>query len=182
MRVWLVIACVLAAGNALAERCPKDPDTTLAGVNLLDAASMTALLGEDYAVVEDDDFPHASLLNAKRGERAKFFFHNGAVQHEAAELAVDPVTREAGTPVSDIRHFVTGRGVRIGQTRAEVVELFGPCVKTLHRRARIETVRYELTREHQPAELRKHGYELYFAEYAFQSGRLVSFRFGFEHP
>lgn len=77
--------------------------------------------------------------------------------------------------------FVSGKDVRLGMRRAEIVRLFGPCFKAAKRKGDGEILRYEVADDSSnPASpiLRQSGIAQYDADYEFRADRLVRFRFG----
>lgn len=78
--------------------------------------------------------------------------------------------------------FVTGKGVRLGMTRTQVIALFGLCFAA-RRKGKTETVRYEVEEDgagQTSPVLKAANMPQYFAEYEFEDGRLIRFRFGHE--
>jgi hypothetical protein len=65
---------------------------------------------------------------------------------------------------------------------AEVLALFGTCLKTRQKSASGLFLEYEIANADRDAELKGYGFPVYYAEYEFQSDKLIRYRFGFAYP
>ena len=78
-----------------------------------------------------------------------------------------------------VEAFVTGRGIALGMTPDEVIARFGRCVQSREQGGAGETIQYVIERADDDPELKTYGYPFYYAEYEFERGKLVRYRFGF---
>lgn len=183
MSAALIAAVVFGSGPAFAKCRMKDPDLTIAGIRLLDAQSAAEVVGSGAELRGgEEDLPHASFVNEHGNEQLDLFAHYGASVDEYAEAEV----HEAGSQALvlkdlPVESFITGRGVGLGMTARDVIKLFGTCVKARESDGDAEIIQYEITRSQMEPVMLGLGYDSYFAEYEFSSGKLVRFRFGFEH-
>jgi hypothetical protein len=63
-----------------------------------------------------------------------------------------------------------------------VQALFGTCLKSRQKTGSNLLIEYEIENADRDSELKTFGYPIYYAEYAFESGKLVRYRFGFAYP
>lgn len=162
----------------------NSPDITISGITLTDSESAVRVVGADAELIENDhDLPHARFVSTNGAEELVLFAPYGANPDEYAEAEV----RVAGTEALTLRDlpietFTTGRGVRLGMTIKEVEALFGRCVKARQRSGNEVFIEYEIKNADRDPELGRFSFPLYYAEYEFQRGKLVRFRFGFAYP
>lgn len=160
------------------------PDTEISGITLTNSESVHKVVGDNAELIDDDhDLPHVRFVSTNGAEELVLFLPYGADPDAYAEVEV----RIAGTEALTLRDlpiqsFKTGRGVALGMTVKEVEALFGRCVKSRQKDGNELFIEYEITDADSDPELGSFGYPLYFAEYEFQRGKLVRFRFGFAYP
>lgn len=97
---------------------------------------------------------------------------------ESYYVGRDGTPRKIDTPA-----FATSNGLTIAMSRAEVIEKLGPCFKPYKRRGNTETIRYGVfdLKVGRPI-LQLANMPGYYAEYQFERGKLVRFRFGYDYP
>lgn len=164
----------------------KNPDTSINNMTLTDAKSVARVVGEgsDEALIDDDhDLPHVRFVTSNGSEEMLLFLPYGANRDEYAEVEVKVAGTEALT-IKDlpIESFRTGRGVSLGMTVKDVEALFGRCLKSRQESGDNLFIEYEITNADGDPELGRFGYPIYYAEYEFESRKLVRFRFGFAFP
>lgn len=177
-------ASVLLTEGAAGKCRMKSPDVSINGMTLMDAESAIRLVGASAKLDEsEDDLPHARFVSTNGAQELVLFAHYGAVDDEYAEVEVRVAGPEA-LALKDlpIENFTTGRGVGLGMTVGEVQALFGTCLKTRQKTGSELFIEYEIENADRDAELKGFGYPIYYAEYAFERGKLVRFRFGFAYP
>jgi hypothetical protein len=160
------------------------PDVSVSGLTLGDAESAKAVVGTGAELIETtDDFPQARFVSKDGAEELVLFASFGAALDEYTAVEVRAAGSEA-LALKDlpVEAFVTGRGVRLGMSPAEVTRRFGKCKKSHERSGGSETIRYEDDEAKSDPALKTFGYPVYYAEYDFEEGRLVRFRFGFDDP
>lgn len=172
------------AEDALAKCRMKSPDTVIGGMTLTDRESILRVIGANADLIDDDhDLPHVRFVSTNGAEELVLFLPYGANEDEYAEAEVKVAGTEALTiPDLPVETFRTGRGVALGMTVKEVEALFGRCVKSRQKNGNELFIEYEITNADNDAEVGRFGYPLYYAEYEFQRGKLVRFRFGFAYP
>lgn len=186
---WLsvVMACgllALSASPLLAKCKVATPDTSVAGIRLMDEASAVAVVGAAPQLSEgEEDLPHASFVSHDGTQMLILFVHPGSVLDEYAEVEV----RETGPEALALKDltvdsFVSGQGVELGQTPEQVLQKLGTCIKARDRDGETEIIQYEVRDGLTNPALKAFGYDVYFAEYEFTNGKLTRYRFGFEYP
>jgi hypothetical protein len=186
--------CVLALGlnvwastasEVSAKRCRmKDPDLSVYGIRLTDSESAVRQVGTDAVLSEDEeDLPHARFVSSNGAQELVLFAHPGADTDEYGEVEV----RKAGIEALALKDlptasFVSGRGVELGMSRADIIGRFGECLKADEKNGDGETIQYEIGNADRDPDLKGFNYPVYYAEYEFGRGKLVRYRFGFEYP
>lgn len=188
LRIPVFALLAVVAGTFSAEvraQCRMNsPDTVISGITLTDSASAIKVVGADAELIESDhDLPHVRFVSTNGAEELVLFAPYGANPDEYAEAEV----RVAGTEALTLRDlpietFTTGRGVALGMTIKQVEALFGRCVKSRQRSGNEVFIEYEIKNADRDPEIGRFSFPLYYAEYEFQRGKLVRFRFGFAYP
>jgi hypothetical protein len=163
------------------------PDTSAAGILLCDSASSIAAVGH---------IPYAELRprgSAGVPDRARFrnedgtqiltlIFHPGTFQDEYAEITISTATDEKTRSTLPLKHFESGRGVRLGMSEAQIISLFGNThVRGVGDHDNVLLTYSIQSNQHTPF-LDRFGYEAYHASFLFQKDRLINYHFGFEMP
>lgn len=183
-RVLIIVVSWSLAATAEAKCRMKNPDTSISGIVLTDRESAIQVAGAGARLYEsEDDLPHARFVSTNGAEELVLFAHYGADEDEYAEAEVRVASAEA-LALKDlpIESFTTGRGVRLGMSVREVQALFGTCFKTRQKTGQELFFEYEIAKADRDPDLKTFGYPIYYAEYEFQRGKLVRFRFGFAYP
>lgn len=187
-RQTVVISLILTAAgaaNGFAKPCRmKEPDVSVYGIRLADAESAVRQIGSGLQLSEgEEDMPHVRFVSSNGAQELVLFSHSGAGTDEYGEVEVRKAGIEA-LALNDLPtpSFVSGRGIELGMSRADVVSRFGQCLKSDERSGDSETMQYEIENANKDRELKDFNYPVYYAEYEFKGGKLVRYRFGFEYP
>lgn len=162
----------------------KSPDVSISGLKLTDAESAIKVVGDNANLLaSEDDLPHARFVSTNGAQEMVLFAPYGADPNEYAEVEVRVAGAEA-LALDDlpIESFKTGRGVELGMTVAQVEALFGRCTKSRQKSGQELFFEYEIEAADRDPELKYFGFPIYYAEYEFDRGKLVRFRFGFAYP
>jgi hypothetical protein len=162
----------------------RNPDVSVFNIKLTDSESAIRQVGSGAPLVEsNDDLPHARFVSKDGAEELILYAHYAAGPDEYAEAEVRPAGTEAlALEALPTERFLTGRGIALGMSPAEVIARFGTCTKSRTRNGASETIEYVVEKADSEPDLKEFGYETYYAEYEFEKGRLVRYRFGFESP
>jgi len=180
----VAFACWGVSSGAHAKCRMKNPDVSIAGIVLTDSESAIKIVGAGAKLAEsEDDLPHARFVSSNGAQELVLFAHYGAIDDEYAEAEVRVANAEA-LALQDlpIESFKTGRGVELGMSVAQVQALFGTCFKSRQKTGSELFFEYEIENADRDGDLKNFGYPVYYAEYEFNSGKLVRFRFGFAYP
>jgi hypothetical protein len=162
----------------------RSPDLAVAGVKLLDPESAARVLGSGPQLIEDtEELPHARFVTKSGSQELILYATYGAELDQYSEAEVRTAGKEAMVlnPL-EVDTFVTDNGIELGMSTAEVLRRLGKCAKIAEKRGTSEFVSYDVTDAEKDPKLKVFGYPAYYAEYEFEDGRLVRFRFGFESP
>jgi hypothetical protein len=206
-----VAAAALSFVSATAHTAPRGDcrldkaDRTVHGVTLGDSASGKRILGDRMTsklhMVEREggDFPWYVFASRDGTQTIAYRTHPGDVVNSYNEVEVRLVRigpkqllghdesyyvgREGSPPKLPAGSFVTTSGIRLGMTEAEVTRRIGRCFKVLGARDGMRTIRYAV--EDETARLpvlKPTNMPSYYAEYQFERGKLVRYRFGYDYP
>jgi hypothetical protein len=204
--VPVMLAIVGAAHAAPRGDCRLDrADHTVHGVTLGDSKSGKAVLGDRMTVRlhlverEGGDFPWYVFASRDGKQTIAYRTHPGDTVNSYNEVEVRLIRigqtqilakeesyyvgREGSPPALATEAFVTGQGIRLGMTESDVTGRVGRCFKVLGSRGAMRTIRYEVLDETASLPILKQAnMPSYYAEYQFERGRLVRYRFGYDYP
>jgi hypothetical protein len=162
------------------------PDTSLSGLKLQDSISLRSIIPE---FMEKIDFagPGARLFifNKDKTETATLIFHSGSQSDLIAEIKLnafmDSEYIKDKSFKLNIDHFKTESNIKLGITKAELVQLKGEAY-IIDKMNGKETLKYRITNDETSSFLIRYNYPSYYANYEFEKGLLKSVSFGFEYP
>lgn len=176
----LVLLHAATLAVAAPPEVPRAADLSIHGLSLFDLESQRRVLGE-VRFSEKTAMPQARFASDDGTQRMTLVSHPGSVG-DVAEVAV-AYGKGDGKRLPGVKAFVTGKGIRLGMTEAEVTSLLGPPLRA-RRKDSTRTLEYRV--EEKPgrasAFLEHYGMPVYYGVYRFAGDRLVAFRFGFEYP
>lgn len=175
---------------------PQCSDISVNDIYLLDAASAEKVIGKDIELEADDEptcINCAHFFNRQETEVLSLILHGGDDKNRFSEIWI---LRAAAKPkstihhLSSIDHFITGKGIKLGMRRTEVVKALGRKNSSEKIMDNMAVLRYKFDNHdssHAPDREEVQFLECYsqigyFAEYKFRSDILVEFIFGFENP
>lgn len=158
------------------------PEMQVNSVELLNALSIEKL--NQPIVVKSESkggiFPYVTFVNASKTEILKLIFHHGSGENEFSEmeLSSNPNGQE-GILLEDIDHFQSGRGIKLGMTKAEVEKILGKANMPSPNKLRYRIVDVDLS---DSDFLKKYNLPMYYIDAEFKDGILVGYKFGFDYP
>jgi hypothetical protein len=181
-------ATLVSAGS---KSVPRLADFSVAGIKLNDAESSQAVLGReissetDPALIEDNkEMPHAFAINKAGTQVLTFYFHHGGEVMAFSEFKVSLTseTKVTGKPIklAGIRTFVTGKGIKLGLSEAQLIKILGPPQEKSSTKNGV-VLDYRI-KDPEAGEFFSYSSELYYGTYTFKAGKLTEFRFGFNYP
>jgi hypothetical protein len=159
-----------------------DVDTSIAGIFILDSSSFAAVAGPNNSFCSGETYCFRSVKN---GELLKATAHPGNNAYEISEFEVRWLHEEDKSyPELNVDHFVTGKGIKLGMTKQEIVQLFGTGYKAEDSTTNFIRLSYRIT---EPSDtrtwlLRRYNMPIYYATYEFIKDKLQQFKFGLEYP
>jgi hypothetical protein len=119
--------------------------------------------------------------NANRSEVLELFCHPGCERYEFMEFRVGAPADAKGAPATSLASFQSGRGVHLGLTVEQLIQLLGkPHGEKSEAGARI--LLYHCSSSTACPVLGRVGMPAYAARYSFRSGVLVAFESGYPYP
>ena len=183
----LIITTLLISFNTHAKtppkETPKEADTSLNGVFLSNPESSVKVLGKKIEITDEDEGPNYSAYNKDKTQTAKFIMHEGDLKNSFNEFSIKYAGKDKGktTTLTNIESFKTGKGIKLGITRKELVEILGIKFKTKKEKETL-TLRYQIETPNKSKFLQTYNMPTYHGEYKFKNNKLVEFSFGFKMP
>ncbi|HKZ97762.1 MAG TPA: hypothetical protein VJ045_12375 [Hyphomicrobiaceae bacterium] len=158
------------------------PDLSIYAIELTDSDSAARQVGSGAALTEDtEDLPHARFVSSNGAQELILYAHFEAGVDEYAEAEVRVAGQEAlALEPLPAEVFRTEHGIELGMSATDVIDRLGRCFKRHEKKRASEVLEYEIRGADRDPKLKRYGYPVYYAEYEFQNGGLVRFRFGFE--
>jgi hypothetical protein len=159
-----------------------DPDTAAAGIKLRDPESAQAIIGDKNKKDDNDEY---HFYAAKRSEILTLTQHAGDGENAISIFKIASADKaDYGYRKLKIDTFQTGKGIRRGLTRQQLVDKLGPCYITKDSTQQQIELYYQLA---QPQDsktrlLERHNMPVYYASYKFVNNKLEQIEFGFEYP
>ena len=148
---------------------------------------MIKVLGNEIKLHEPDPtkdyFVKAFYYNKDCSEKLTLVYHFGDVGYSFDEFRVIKENRTDSSIecMNSIQHFVTGKNIRLGMTKGQLVDSLGYSFVQRSEKD-IEVIKYEIDDFEGSDFLKHYGLPLYYGKYRFENNRLISFEFGFEYP
>ncbi len=165
--------------NYKAETISFQPDTTISRIALLSDTNIQSYLGEKVMDrLNNEVIPSSYVLSKDKKQRLDFFFHPGSSTNTFAEFRVSYTSTRTRSEysVNDI-NFSTESGIKLGITEGTLKAVKGEPDSIDN-----STYYYRITDRESPVFLDKYKMPIYYANYTFENGYLIQFRFGFEYP
>ncbi|MBI5453524.1 MAG: hypothetical protein HY956_02740 [Deltaproteobacteria bacterium] len=183
--LYIFISVTLYFFNADANaEMPRVADISVSGIFLSNPESTKKSFGMSPDFRESsDDFPTVQVCNSDKTEILTLVFHYGDVFDSVSEFRL----MRAANPPSDclqlterLEHFITGKGVHLGISKKELVEILGEGFTEQNQTDQM-IIRYRIE-DGQSGFLRKYNLPIYYGTYSFKGGELVKAEFGFVYP
>lgn len=159
-----------------------DPDTSLAGIALRDSKSADKVIGVDNATDQSEQYHFYSLMDA---ETVTLTQHPGDSKNQLSIFSVAYSDKAYhGYKQLKIKTFETGKGIKLGLTKEEVVAKLGNCYAVVDSTENgIELYyRIEHPKDSKTKILERNDMPVYYATYTFCKNKLRYYEFGFEYP
>jgi hypothetical protein len=196
----MTVTSASAATSARKPACQlTNPDDRIYEITLGKGDDLVAMVGDKYALVQESpasSFPWAVFFSRDRRQTLALRKYPGSGEHDVYVAEVQYAGRKAKANLSEepsgymgkepkgqrlpTTEFVTANGIKLGMTKKAVLAKLGDCF-AVRKRADSETLRHDLADANSEF-LKKAKMPSYYAEYQFDGGRLVRFRFGYPYP
>ena len=158
------------------------PDTSIGEISINNSDNVNKYLGKD--VMENLIFkglPNSSVTSIDRKQRLTFYFHPGNTAKEFSEFKVSyNESKNRKEVVTDDKEFKTESGIKLGMTSGEIRSIKGEPKKITKNETTI--FHYKIDDFKNSEFLKNYNMPIYYADYVFNNGYLIEFRFGFEYP
>lgn len=161
----------------------SNPDTSVFDIILYDRESSIRQVGEKFAPIEEGmDMPYENFCTEDKKQTLTLFFHYGGFKNSFAEFQVKTYSPSDSAALLKTTSFVTNSGIKLGISKIKVVSILGNCFKTIQNDKSKEIIKYIINDFEHSSFLKRFNMPIYYAEYEFESDKLIRFRFGFEYP
>lgn len=160
------------------------PDTAIGMISLHNSENVDEFLGADVMKwLVDEDLPKTSFLSADDKQKLTVIFHPGGVRKEFSEFLIEynhdrKTTRKTNWMTVA---FETESNVALGITEGFLLSKKGE-PQSLVPSGDLRVFHYEINDYANSLFLKKYKMPVYYADYSFKDGYLMSFKFGFVYP
>jgi|GEM_PF-6259793 len=160
------------------------PDVSIGEFKLLDTINIEKYLGENPTsrlIRLHGELPKFQILSSDKNQTLSLYFHPGSFVNEFAEFGIKKgnQTNMDSKKYIDSK-FVTESGIQLGITVGDLKSIKGEPTEIETEKTTI--FKYLIDNSNESDFLKKYNYPSYKAEYEFENGYLISFKFGFEYP
>ncbi len=160
----------------------QNPDSSVAGICIDNTKSTLKVLGKDTKLGGDWTYRN---LNKDKSQFLNLTIYPGSYYNQVSLFEVG-YTNEIlkGDRFLENVEFSTEKGIKLGMTNFELIEIFGECYKVNIKTKDSLKISYriELPQDTKNEYLSKHNMPIYYADYDFVRNKLNRFEFGFEYP
>ncbi len=160
----------------------SDPDTSVAGIKLNNVESTLKILGKKTKL--GGDSTHVFYSSDKK-QKLGLTVHPGSYYSEVSIFTIYPSDNSKSDHRQiDSKEFETGKGIKLGMNKKEIIEKLGTCYAVKDSTAKnIELMyRLELPNDSKTKLLKSNNMPIYYANYRFNNDTLNYIEFGFEYP
>ncbi|MBK9522515.1 MAG: hypothetical protein IPO13_13070 [Rhodocyclaceae bacterium] len=182
----LLLASLLWVSTSFAAQpvLPKQADISISNIVLHDMASQKQVLGVDIPFDKNADLPVATFSSADGRQFLTVSSHPGGLG-EISEFRVSssPGKNLVARRIASRDAFVTGKGIRLGLTKSQLVSRLGAPLRTKGN-GNFVTLEYRIedTEQNPSKFLRFYNMPIYYGSYTFKNNYLVAFKCGFDYP
>ena len=158
------------------------PDTLVGQISLNNPDNTSEYLGENVMKnLTSNGLLSSSVTSIDGKQRFTFYFHPGNTTKEFSEFKVNyNENKTRNDKATDDKEFVTENGIKLGMTSGEIRSLKGePKIITKNETT---VFQYKIDDYQNSKFLKNYNMPIYYADYEFNNGYLIEFKFGFEYP
>ncbi|MEO8515164.1 MAG: hypothetical protein ABI426_00385 [Flavobacterium sp.] len=160
----------------------ENPDVSLYGIELRNAESATSIIGDTDIKDQFDQYHYYSNLES---ETLTLTQYPGDGKFQMSIFKVEYSNKASlGYKKLNIDSFETGKGIKLGINKKQIIEKFGNCYAPLDStKGYIELYyRIESPKNSKTKLLSKYNMPIYYASYKLWKDKLQKYEFGFEYP
>lgn len=172
---------------------PQCADISINRVYFQYPASVENVLGKYLKLVRDQkvDFSYVRFYSQDKTESFTLFSHPGNYINDFSEFEIKEVSKNARNAhghVTRFAHFVSGKGIRLGMDKNQVVKILGKGFTSELMKNKTEVLKYRIDMDKFPKASQEgrflafYGSPAYYGTYKFRDNKLIEFIFGFEYP
>lgn len=160
------------------------PDTSIGPISLLNFQHIDSYLGEnamERLTDQGEGFSSASIVSVDSKQRLTFYFHPGSMNKEFSEFQVGFVDQKGKNEFkAEENEFQTEHGIKLGMSMGQLKSIKGEPDSLSQ--AKKSVLHYRISDLKNSEFLKKYNMPVYYADYEFQNGYLMGFKFGFQYP
>jgi hypothetical protein len=159
-----------------------DPDTSLSGIIIRNAESVTKIVGDQN---ELDSMEQCHFYTKLERETLTLTQHPGDGKNKISIFKVEYSDKASyGYKQLSIDTLKTEKGIRLGLTKKQIIQKLGSCYAALDSISNYIELYYriEMPNDSKTSLLARHKIPAYYASYKICNDRLRQFEFGFEYP
>ena len=183
--VAAMLTCFTLTAMAVVDpELPRQADLMVLGIVLDHTESAQYAFGIKLEADDPDAVrPRMSLCDHDKHEKLILDFYERDTANIISELHVERILTphaDCLVPPQHIEHFISGKGIHLGMSRKEVIDILGKGYQE-HPHADEQIISYRIDGKESPM-LQRHSAPAYFGQYHFKDNRLIRFDMGFEFP
>ena len=159
------------------------PDTTIAGIVLLNSENVDSILGNNVMErLVDKGLPNISVVSKDSEQLLTIYFHprNGAKEFSEFHVAHAVGTEEKELAMKE-NEFKTESGIKLGMATERLKAIKGE-PHSITNMDNVTVLHYRVDDFETSKFLKRYNMPVYYADYEFSNGHLRAFKFGFEYP
>lgn len=160
----------------------SNPDTSVSGIRIRNVVSVKNIVGKNTKL--EGDSTHIFYSNDRK-QVLKLTIHPGDYYSQVSVFSIsyskDP---ESKSRKLNFKEFTTEKGIKLGQTKQQLIEKLGKCYVTRESTNEDLELFYQikLPNDSKTKLLERNNMPIYYASYKFRKDKLYNFEFGFEYP
>jgi hypothetical protein len=158
-----------------------NPDTSVCGIKIRDAASAAAIIGNSPA----DSLGQYHFYSKLEAETLTLVQHPGDAKNQISIFKVAYSDKASYSYRQLPLHaFSTEKGIRLGMSKKQLLEKLGTCYNPLDstRNSMVLSYRIEAPKDSKTRLLATNSMPIYYASYKLNNDKVVALEFGFEYP
>jgi hypothetical protein len=158
-----------------------NPDTSVCGIKIRNAASAAALIGNSLA----DSLGQYHFYSKLEAETLTLVQHPGDAKNQISIFKVAYSDKASyGYRQLPLSTFITEKGIKLGMSKKQLLEKLGTCyipLDSTHNSMEL-SYRIESPKDSKTGLLATNSMPVYYASYKLYNDKIVALEFGFEYP